>query len=1602
MFSYNLKIIIYYIMLKLFYRKSLKQIKNNKINKYDFSIEKKSKDNLFSNKRKEHEIKEEDNFLKKADINHQLDSNLLQRTNSYIEDLVNQNKNSFQDTNHNNEFNEFLSNLESLMLSTEKYRTDLVNSMLKLNNSVITGYKPLNNIHDIYVKFTNRNGFSSELLTEALKNTSYSFLKRKISSEPTYYDYSDYELINSRKIYNLVDDLKYGITQSYSFMKYSQITECLKSLRLIGYKNTELLELILQRVNYDLENMNFSDFNKQLLHIPYEIFEVNNFSQSYYEKYGFWPGEGKMNYHHPYSQRLEFINKTTFQTNVKKLMKIQTKEEPVQKEENTPLTQKEEEDYDNLESDIKNILNSLKDIKEKELMVVNSVQNIVEQYEKIKLALLKNPDLYKSSVQLRYEVTVLQSKLTELGVINADEGYKNKQELLLYTIGLLKEFSVFFFNDLFNMEIEIFSHKIKKLEASEIKVSNNVHQSIQDLSNLIEEIDSYSKMNYRDVNGDDYFNKKYFTSLSDNVETMKLTDSSSSTISSSISYDWFTNYKRIISDQLIDKIIKHTNEKNYIENHSSILRLCETLNIDKSKYLNISAFNSVDMRKVESDLLVSLDSLLNNDDLAEDKSNILSNIINNIETIALNSVSDSTLNLTRTCEYLFKNIDGKSNRIENLIKLLCITSINNTEESKLLERSLIAEVNSTLDIEVYLKAIVKEDKKIAVELKYLKEYVKTSYLKSVLNFIPIDKEEGKDILKENLLSFFKATSKGDVVDLTSIVNFEHNGIFDLAVGFYGSTIGIIFDSNNSIYKHYDNLLKSVNIVVLNISDFMTFNAKEDIIVPTSNLTNIQDILATKINNDEVKQSYQKSNDLFSQISLFINRILELSNNNNSQKYDLTMKLLYSLIKEIKNIYNSLSNSMLAESIVTLQSISNKLKLENNQELQNIINELSLYILSLKVLIDQKEQRKTIENNVFASKRLGVTKINTKPNNNLSIELINNKFLWFDRYSPYSDWNNDIENVYDKLNFREINSQNRYYFNNHSKGDRFVSSGIFPNPNYIRRFKSLDASKENSTEIIINPDLRMKVNILNIIHEMKSKLTNEDILTFLSKLTFINKLKLEHIDYYTKEKQIKNDEKSTNLKYLIRSNDSFTSFLSELELKDPRIDDFTKELLKEEENNNSFLRYSPELDYKEREDYLTNKYEKWLELNTDSDNVTESNNKVYFKIDATQAKNNLISIKQEISQKIINIQNSSKNDNFLFEKRQESERNLILLSILIKQTNGLSDEKDKTYLELLKKSDYRLKDTLTNISIGNLDEEDFYSFSSLGENNNINLIDESIKEYSLNELIFELNNFIDSSQLIKKFNFSNEVNSSEVSYQTDKYNSYVLLKDLESKWKSSVKLSQLEIQLLIDMFFVNKNLTKFEISWLTAYKDYLHKEINELNEYHDRYDLINSLIRLTDREYYDKIFWSTENTHSSISYNKIKADQLKEVIEQKAQCTIEELQENKEKLNKFINSICENIQINKIESFKLIESVRLNLYDKLSSSQKDLIESFDSKFNITESIKKTLREKFSKLNKEEFLIYDKERDIKRSYKRLESFPTTKHQFGTKDFELNDKI
>ena len=621
---------------------------------------------------------------------------------------------------------------------------------------------------------------------------------------------------------------------------------------------------------------------------------------------------------------------------------------------------------------------------------------------------------------------------------------------------------------------------------------------------------------------------------------------------------------------------------------------------------------------------------------------------------------------------------------------------------------------------------------------------------------------------------------------------------------------------------------------------------------------------------------------------------------------LELKKIFSVLLIISETLSDNFKSLISKNLKFENSTFNNLK----DFLISIDNEFEKYHVILNE-INHKPDSIILNNDNWIGKRLNVDLINSEEysgNNfenllkkNVAVELLNNNYMWFTQYNPYADWEEELKANFDNFNYYSQESNDKFYFNSTEIGNRKLPKGVFPHPTRYRvmkqdfmikkKIENDDFNNGNSYENEINKfyhlneiliteeikknnlikkdnipnNLSMKINLLNINNSLKQNFTDNEILRFISEFEFTDKL----IDEYLNTNK---DDKNTNIEYVSRNTEDFKNFNVKLDNLKEKFDEYDRYIMKEYYNSENLISYDKNSSPEEIKKELESKMQKKIEENYDDDALSIYNPneiKYEFNIDSilknysTQVKESLLSFSGlGAFANNLNLNNSEK---YLDLKRRVSERNFILIKIIVKsiQNKPLS-EKENKYLEKLTQNIssanilnidlVTVNENSSNLQFKDLSSNDIYAMNTLG---NVD-IKEDLYNFALSDLVLELNNFIDnntinkiiyeifSNKKSKDFNFDNQKNS-----LFDVSNKEPILLNQEIKetiWRISGFFDELDSEKLKNFLRVKRGKSTFDKFWLGIDEASLEEFLRQVNLHENRIEYLEKWIKRKESEY----------------------------------------------------------------------------------------------------------------------------------------------------------
>jgi hypothetical protein len=1428
----------------------------------------------------------------------------------YLGDLYKKHMgNSLFKESHDREFDIFLNKMDTLMNNYSERMNKVENYLNEIDKLVITSREPIKEILASYAALTNEFGYDAK----ALCNTCFTLGKAWQSRERihrVYTDYTQIELLNSYRMYYLMEDLKFAITNSHAYFTINDMVLAIKGLTMLGYKCTEVVELICDKLICILNN---KPMDRK------------------YEKYADIPGSGRYNFLPKNQFAQDILGDSNFKSHLNKLMKIQTDIK---------------EDSGSLVDGIRELITYLKDTKELQSQFTDTIDNLTQQYIQIEQTLLNNPEI-TNNPYIKYELFKLQDKLIESGYLNVDTILKvtgkkltsEEMESIQFdnTISVLKDNVLYSYPELFSKGIDRLDNVLTEdKNTSDYKINELSQVDELSMAKLVVALYGYSQILNVDVK-DDYVNER---------------------ISNLFKVNGNEN-----SDKYSEKLILFKPE--YTKLYALVSELINRIDIDNiTKTENVSALgywllvlNSIGKIEYNNDLIdkmirLSDNSTITNNDLISCIVGIARSNINDDKTKAL------LINLT-------SKVDMNSiTDTEDLIKIVWVMSTFKIYNDFFNEILFTLSEDSLLSIITNLKDSSTKQyvHQLSVLIKYDNVGVPKNY--NILKDVSLCEKancEQYDPVKEKIITWIKEglyQNKHLTQSYHEALNELNNNLPfkpDILYGYYGLKVGL-FILDKDVSKD-SNICKNIKRVLEKHMIKTIFMTKNDLLELELNSLEFCvnkefdfNKLLQAIADDNVVTLKQLHEGVLSYISSLCNNI----DSDVNETFIKTINDIFETANELSLLY---SNVLLDRKLIDLKVLLLKINLifstlKDNQK--SIINTsvgkpFKEFIRSTNELINriQLNHKTNTENSQWFGKRLTVDLLDTKHNlkdKNISIELLDNNYMWYKDYNPYTDWEIEFRNKYDNFNYFIEENKNKYLYNSHRLGNRNVPCGIFPHPSNFRKLKPLNGEKETSSSTYehelkkykdytkylisnelernlelskadqINPELSMKVNILNIKNSLKQNLSDHQIVKFLSEFEFIDSLIKEHLNKETN---------NTNANFIKRDPKAFINFYEKLSQIKPLYDEYDKTVMKEYYKESELFEYDPSKSSQEIQESLESKMKAKMEETVDFDTISINNPNVVdykYDIDTILAGYSLY----EKDPKLEEYKNNP--EEFLKYKRLQAERNIILFKIIVKlSVEAKLSENEVAYTKLLTENvrnanllnvqEVLTRDSYTSLKLTDLSPNDIYQLNTLP---NVD-INDTLGSFSLSELILELNHFIDNNTILKFIYSTFEVISFDKLsipkdyklFKIDNKEPTLLAHEIkESLWRLTGQLDNDDIDILKRLLKVKRGKGKFDEIWFKLDELSMEHFVNGCNNFDDRLFYLAKWIRRKEKEIENRIDLPPDNL-------KISDTQINNLIEKKNKVhrrnilltlfKVEDLVAiTSKQLNQFINKFCSSL------------------------------------------------------------------------------------------------
>jgi hypothetical protein len=1442
----------------------------------------------------------------------------------YIANFYRKHKDNFLlNTSNEAEFEEFLLLIENLMNKENMIKTSRQDYVSGLKKSAINSREPLKEILIQYQIRLNEHGFDAETLAETLLNLGKVYQSRE-NFYRVYNDYTHWDFINSYRMYEIADDLKYGLCYENSFMTLEQIAKCLKGLRLSGYKSNEVIQYTCDRIK--------SVLLKQPMNIKFK-------------RYVDSPAAGKQDFRATNESAGEVFYQEKFRKYIQKLMLTHIDDEEESEKigedsENTSSSVTE------LSNSVKDIINLLKEQKEIQHTLADSFDNLLDQYYKIEQALLSNPEL-KDQKYIKYELFKLQDKLVEGGYLTIEalnsvtSSLKNGEELenIKYKnmVSVMKNYVLTNFPDLYNegeKQLDNLLDDGKPVE--EIPIQESVFKMDElSLGQALSALTDYVKITNIEIKGEDYLNEKIIKEYAYETKNRHIAIKAEYTKA----YHIVETFLKDIEPIILTKIegCENIEALGYIYYAYANMNLCSAINESIVKKLEKVVIN--DQSKIimsdegikhflvgftrgalRNDRMSKIASKVANSSKYEETTSIqnMIGIMYGLSAFKLYS-SDAFINLSvklsERSEYLSDYI---TNMIDFDTSLYFLSVLLKYECNVTIPHDLSMIVDYHMNLQAFTM------NRLALSNRY-KE------IPTVINDLLVDPV--KDLLIKGMEEAFftQEIIKKYSDSLTSLSAINLPFFPDRLFGFYGHKIALFLHgkdftlSGNSTTNH--GVIGHCEVIRRVLKDKFNIYA---IFIPTDNLIKFDlNTVHMEFLYSNIGFTKHLDNLIFSQLGLnnqsniltsidsYLNKLINTIANDprgelvfhsekNLDSYLNSLLLILNLHSEITSAfhYGLIENKIgkisfeLEKSVTIVKTMSENFqtfldtvmceitgaKIDYNIFCKNLGNG---YISFLNEV--SKSEGKGMLTNDWEGKRLSIDILSKEElKKNISVELINNNFLWSGEYNPYEDWEEEIKSHYDHFNYFVKNGETNHLFNSHKLGNRRVPQGIYPHPSkrrlikqpafeaqneaksgyeeelrsYIEQNKTLiqqEALKNNAlAQKEIPLELGLKVNLLNVNNSLKQNLEDSEILKYISNFEFIDSLINEHL---------KSNEKAQSGQFLKRNSNFFKSYYERMATPQQH-DDFDKFVMREYYNNEKILELDSSKSPEDNLKSIEEKMKKKLIQNEDLDTISIYNpNTEEFKFDIKKV---LSAVKLSNDDEDINL---TPHD-FLYTKRRQAERNLILLKIIktLSDPSASLSQNETRYIKHVIDQVSNTKNTnlnhialpthVTKLKFSDLSANDVYSLNSLY---NVE-IDKKYNDYSLSELTLQFSLFIDNATINKLLlslyeNFVIKKNKSQTSpifnYE-NKEQSLISNEVKETLWRLSSFMTEEDKIKLRDMLRVKRNKTKFDKIWLELDEKSLNDFIDESNLHENKFNHLEKWIKRKEKEVENRINLPPEN------------------------------------------------------------------------------------------------------------------------------------------------
>jgi hypothetical protein len=140
----------------------------------------------------------------------------------------------------------FIDKMQRLYKSEMRYQNKVNDRLRQQENAVVFALTPLKEILATYVELSNQRGFNQQAAIATLNNLGKAVRARGLKAH-SQGDYTVNQMDQSWRMSKLIEDVKYALRKDQFFSAHN-LAELSQTLGQIGYKNTELIPMIVQKL----------------------------------------------------------------------------------------------------------------------------------------------------------------------------------------------------------------------------------------------------------------------------------------------------------------------------------------------------------------------------------------------------------------------------------------------------------------------------------------------------------------------------------------------------------------------------------------------------------------------------------------------------------------------------------------------------------------------------------------------------------------------------------------------------------------------------------------------------------------------------------------------------------------------------------------------------------------------------------------------------------------------------------------------------------------------------------------------------------------------------------------------------------------------------------------------------------------------------------------------------------------------------------------------------------------------------------------------------------------------------------------------------------